>query len=341
MVNKRVPYFVPLPCIQLSDGYLYISYANYELPITLIITRKSDNHLTTRKIMKKTLLILTTLLISAASYSQTFIVNNISYEVTSTSPNTVKTTNYNTAGGTTLNIPSTVTDNSITYTVTRIGFNSFSSKLLTSVVIPNTITVIEGQAFANNNLTSITLPEGLTTISNSVFYTNQITSITIPSTVTSIDFAAFRDNPLTSVISKATVPPAVYTGGINDSFYNRTVIALTVPFGTTAAYTTNAAVGAEWTGFSSVTEAPATTTSINQQNIADIFYFYPNPASAQLFINTDKNIGTIVIKDITGTTVETIMVPSNSIDISGLTNGIYFLQTQIDNVLITEKFIKE
>lgn len=289
--------------------------------------------------MKKTLIILTALLISTIGHSQTFTLNNITYEVTSTSPNTVKITNYNTAGGTVVSIPSTVTDNSIEYTVTTIGFNCFNSKLLTSVVIPNTVTVIEAQSFANNDLTSITLPDDLTTIGNSVFYTNQLISITIPATVTSIGFAAFRNNPLTTVISKATIPPTVFTGGINDAFYIRSLIDLTVPFGTTAAYTTD--LGAQWTGFNSVTEAPATTTSIDHQNIADNFSFYPNPTNSQLFINTDKEIGAIVIKDITGKTVETIIAPSNSIDITHLTKGIYFLHTQIDNIEVIKKIIKE
>ena len=180
--------------------------------------------------MNKTLLTLVALSIVAIGYSKSFIVNNITYEVTS--PNTVITTAYNTAGGTDVVIPAQVTSGPTTYDVTVIGPNSFAIKQLTSAIIPITVTEIRSGAFQNNNLTTIT----------------------IPSNVTNIQSWAFLGNSITSVESKNTTPPNLALPGSNGAFDDRGDIDLIVPFGTIAAYTTDQ--GAKWTGFNSVTDAP-------------------------------------------------------------------------------------
>jgi len=188
--------------------------------------------------MKQTLFILLALSLSLISYSQTFTVNHITYEVISTVNNTVKTTDYDTAGGATVNIPSTVTNSGITYTVTEIGATSFYNKQLlsisipsgvttiwnnafqanqlTSVTIPNSVNSIGVGAFRNNILTSVVIPNSITTIGESVFKYNQLTSITIPSNITSIGQSAFANNELTSV----TIPNSVTNidvGAFNDN----------------------------------------------------------------------------------------------------------------------------
>jgi Secretion system C-terminal sorting domain len=68
---------------------------------------------------------------------------------------------------------------------------------------------------------------------------------------------------------------------------------------------------------------------------------YPNPTTSQLTLNTNKKIETITILDITGKTVKTIVSNNNTIDISGLTKGIYFLQVKTDKGIANSKFIKE
>ncbi|MBC2846029.1 leucine-rich repeat domain-containing protein [Winogradskyella flava] len=226
-------------------------------------------------VVKKQLLILFTLLMASIGYSQTFTENFITYQVISSANNTVRTQDYNQAGGTVVNIPASVTDTASgnTYTVTEIGIDSFFNKQLTSVTIPNsvqfiinfafgtnqltTITIpdsvvsIGGNAFVNNQLNSITLSNGLTAIGLAAFATNQLTNVTIPDSVNSIAAQAFNNNPLNSVISLATVPPVI-TSGSGDSFGNHSVIDLTVPAGTIGDY-----AASTWTGFNSVTEASA------------------------------------------------------------------------------------
>lgn len=202
--------------------------------------------------MKKNLLILFFICVSAIGYSQTFTDSNfITYNVTSTTPNTVEITGYNsTSGGAVVTIPETVINNSIAYSVTSIAFAAFQTTGLTSVSIPSSVQNIENQAFTGNNLTSITIPDGVVTIGGSAFRNNDLTHIIISGSVTNIEFAAFRDNPLASITSQAANPATVVTGGLNDSFWNRSVIDLTIPSSTSVAYASGG-----WTGFNSVAEA--------------------------------------------------------------------------------------
>ncbi|MEW4924627.1 leucine-rich repeat protein [Algibacter sp. 2305UL17-15] len=130
-----------------------------------------------------------------------------------------------------------------------IGSAAFSQNQLQSIVIPNSVTSF-GSAFSSNQLTNITFPSGITNIDVGAFRSNNLTHVTIPSTVTNIENTAFRNNPLATVTSQATTPPTIFTPGINDSFWNRSAIDLTIPIGTSAAYASGG-----WTGFNSVTEA--------------------------------------------------------------------------------------
>ncbi|MBO4661169.1 MAG: leucine-rich repeat domain-containing protein, partial [Bacteroidaceae bacterium] len=70
-----------------------------------------------------------------------------------------------------ITIPSAVTYNSTTYSVTSIGGSAFSNcNSLTSITIPYSVTSIGGSAFSNcNSLTSITIPYSVTSIGGSAF----------------------------------------------------------------------------------------------------------------------------------------------------------------------------
>lgn len=92
-----------------------------------------------------------------------------------------------------LTIPSTVTYNSTTYTVTGIGNSAFSGcSGLTSVIIPNTVTSIGDNAFYYCDITSVTIPSSVTSIGDDAFYyCSGLTSISLPNSVTSIGYQAF------------------------------------------------------------------------------------------------------------------------------------------------------
>ena len=98
-------------------------------------------------------------------------------------------------------IPSSVTYNGKTYTVTGINIGAFYGCDVTSVTMPNTITWIGSGAFMEcSQLTSITIPD-ITHICDRVFQgCTGLTSITIPNTVTEIWQLAFAEcTGLTSI----------------------------------------------------------------------------------------------------------------------------------------------
>ena len=103
---------------------------------------------------------------------------------------------------TTANIPSSVTYNSVTYSVTSIGEYAFFNSGLTSVTISNSVTSIGRRAFYKcSGLTSVTIPNSVTSIGEDAFNScSGLTSVTIGNSVTSIGEAAFyKCTGLTSI----------------------------------------------------------------------------------------------------------------------------------------------
>jgi hypothetical protein len=82
-----------------------------------------------------------------------------------------------------VDIPATILDGGVTYTVTTIGDNAFRGNLLpaplTSVVIPDTVTTIGDNAFRFDALTSITIPDSVTSIGNTAFAENPLLTTAI------------------------------------------------------------------------------------------------------------------------------------------------------------------
>ena len=127
-----------------------------------------------------------------------FIVGDMEYVITSTSPPEVRITDYNGTAAE-VKISETVDHGNETYTVTAIGINAFRDKELTSIDIPNSVTSIRPGAFNTNQLASVEIPENVTTIGADAFRNNKLTSVTIPGSVTSIEQDAFQSNELGEV----------------------------------------------------------------------------------------------------------------------------------------------
>ena len=149
-------------------------------------------------------------------------------------------------------IPSTITCNNTTYSVTSIGYHAFlccsdlitvsipnsvtsigefafeSCDKLTSVNIPNSVTSIERGVFRGcRGLTSITIPNSVTSIGEFAFeYCYSLTSVTIPNSVTSIgEFAFYGCGGLTSV----SIPNSITSIG-NETFeYCYSLTSVTIP----------------------------------------------------------------------------------------------------------------
>ena len=144
---------------------------------------------------------ITTLLCSLTANAHDFEVGGIYYRITSSADLTVEVTyrgnysdSYSNEYSGAVTIPSTVTYNSKTYSVTSIGIGAFyDCSSLTSITIPESVTSIGGCAFWGcSSLTSITIPESVTSIGERAFRDCiSLTSITIPESVTSIGDYAF------------------------------------------------------------------------------------------------------------------------------------------------------
>ena len=131
-------------------------------------------------------------------------------------------------------IPTTVTYNGTTYSVTSIGDHAFQSCIgLTSVTIPNSVTSIGEYAFSGcSGLKSVTIPNSVTSIGNNAFQSCKgLTSVTIPNSVTAIGNEAFYGcSGLTSV----TIPNSVTSIG-NNAFYKcSSLTSITIPNSVTA-----------------------------------------------------------------------------------------------------------
>lgn len=128
-----------------------------------------------------------------------------------------------------VSIPTVVTYNGTTYTVTSISENAFKEcRYLTSVTIPNSVTSIGWMAFAYCwSLESVTLSENISSIEDHTFYDcESLTSITIPNNVTYVGENAFR---YCYNLSAVTFGDNVTTIGSSAFAYCSSLSSVTIP----------------------------------------------------------------------------------------------------------------
>ena len=147
--------------------------------------------------MKKLILLFAVLCISVSTWGYDFAVDGIYYAITSsTAPYKVEVshdTGSNSYSGT-VTIPSSVTYNSISYSVTSIGSYAFAiSTGLNTVNIPTSVDSIKTWAFYGcTGLTSIAIPTSVTSIGDGTFGgCTSITNISIPVSVKKIGYYVF------------------------------------------------------------------------------------------------------------------------------------------------------
>ena len=153
-----------------------------------------------RKLYKLILLFLAILFAASAKaydfYADCATGQTLCYTITSdTMPYTVAVAKgvFSLSGD--VQIPETVENENVVYTVTSIGDSAFYSKAdVTSVIIPNTVTSIgHGVFIFCQGLVSVEIPNSVTEIGDYAFYyCTSLVSVTIPENVTNIGIYAFR-----------------------------------------------------------------------------------------------------------------------------------------------------
>ena len=191
--------------------------------------------------MKKLFTLLLALVATTALWAEDFEVDGIYYKILTDKTNEVEVTYGSPQYTGSVTIPSTVTYNGTTYSVTSIGNYAFyDCSGLTSVTLGNSVTSIGDCAFYNcSSLTSVTIPNSVTSIGDEVFRgCSDLTSITIPNSVTSIGWYAFLGcSGLTSI----NIPNSVTSIG-GGAFYECSgLTSITIPnsvtsIGTSAFY---------------------------------------------------------------------------------------------------------
>ena len=166
-------------------------------------------------------------------FAQSFNEGILNYTVNADGTTvTVKLKQGATSSGS-LSIPSTVTYNGNTYTVTAIANYAFynCSGFTGTLTLPNTLVTIGNYAFGSCNhfVGSLTIPNSVTTIGNSAFsYCSSFTgSLTIGMSVSSIGNEAFKN--CTGLTSIMVNPESVPTMGTNVFLNVPTDIPVTVP----------------------------------------------------------------------------------------------------------------
>lgn len=152
--------------------------------------------------MKKFLLLILSVLVSCPvfAFTYTYQGQTLNYEIVDESAKTCKVVGYQTVAGE-LVIPSQVSYNGNTYTVTEIGKSAFENCIsLTSVTIPNSITSIGGVAFKDClGLTSVSIGNSVTSIGEEAFKNCHILTkaeFTSIESICSISFEVSTSNPL-------------------------------------------------------------------------------------------------------------------------------------------------
>ena len=257
----------------------------------------------------------------AYDFSYNYQGNTLYYNITS--DNTVEVTYYssdnyfqnnNYVSGDVV-IPSSVTNNGTTYSVTSIGDDAFYyCSGLTSVTIPNSVTSIGGSAFSG---------------------CSGLTSVTIGNSVTSIGGAAFYGcNGLTSIVSNAVVPPALG----NEVFTNPNSCNVTVPCGSLEAYTSS-----QWNNYFPNRIEEDCSSALQEVESTKEVVVYPNPASGFATVEFEalQEHSLLIIADLGGRVIKTFDLSAGTesvrLDLRDLPSGVYTLM--IGNT--TKKLIVE
>ena len=223
-----------------------------------------------------------------------------------------------------------LTSLSVSNNTALVNLDCYSNQL--TILSVNANPVLENLVCRGNQLTSLDV-SSCTNLSVLECYFNLITTLDV-SMNTNLSIIDCEGNQLTELnVANSNNANLSYFGAmdnpnltciqVDDVTYSNT--NWTVAGGNidaTANFSINCTVGVE---------------EVVTQNIS----IYPNPVTSQLTLNTIEKIERISILDVTGKTIKTLVPINNTIDVSDLVRGIYFLQIQSEKGISNSKFIKE
>ena len=315
------------------------------------VSQREDDRGSNPQAMKKFLIWLLTLIITLPAVAQTFSYTykgkTLSYTVIDEVAKTCKTKNGesyavnpgNVVSGA-LEIPSTVSNGTNTYSVVSIGDYAFKGcTSLTSVIIPNSVTSIGKEAFYKcTALTSVSISNSATWISEYAFYyCTSLTSVDIPNSVTSIGERAFYNcyriksltlsNSVTSIgdcafqycqgLTSVILPTSLTSIGVSAFADCKGLTSITIPASITSI--SNSAF-ASCSGLTSVT-IPNSVTSIGE-----LAFYYCTSLPSVTIPTSVTSIGNSAFSSCSALTSVTIPTSLTSIsngifsDCSGLTS---------------------
>ena len=113
-------------------------------------------------------------------------------------------------------------------------------------------------------------------------------------------------------------------------------------FGNVTLPMTGMNVGAYHIGFFNIATGSGGLSGINQNLLQEFYSIYPNPTTSALQLNLAQNVSVqnVVILNSNGQKVKE-QNEASSIDVSELSNGLYFVQVTTNKGISTQKFIKQ
>lgn len=301
--------------------------------------------------MKKIIFYFFLLVFKINTFSQEFTLENIKYSTNLLGTGEVKVIDYLGETGIDVSIPSQAENNNQIFSIVRIDNHAFNSKNITGVQIPEGVKLIGDDAFRNNSLTSIVIPssvdrllydafrdnqlsevvfsESMQVIMGGSFQNNNLKTIELPAGITEIERNAFLDNPLEMITLKSLVPPSFeyFLGNSDNSFENVDQIDIIVPVGTLNLY-----LNSQWSIFKSIEEEGTTLnlelTTLKQNDLI----IEKNILNINIL-----NFKKVLMYDLMGKKVLTSI--DKIINFSLLPAGIYILNIELDNEIITKKIL--